>query len=116
MKKFLYILLLLFSVSSCLPKIDSGKIVAKHYEPEMFYMTYTPVIAGTNIVMMPQYHIDREDYVLHVKGIYNDKEIVQRVYTTKECYNSYKLGDKWIKSKNCEFRDFNNHKLLDHEK
>jgi hypothetical protein len=87
-------------------------VIDKHYEPKRTSLRMIPMVRSngktTTTILLPYYITDNEDYVLHVKGSYKGEEIKEKVYVTKECYNSLQNGDLWLKTENCSFRDINN--------
>lgn len=93
-------------------RLEEGVVVDKHYEPTEQIVTILPLVmsTGTSVttIMMPYTMIDNEDYVLHIKGVYKGKEVVEQVYTSKECYEQMRVGDRWTKTQYCSFSDNNN--------
>lgn len=94
--------------------LEEGTVVNKHYEPMEKDLVVMPLIMSngetTTTMMIPYLVTDNEDYVLHIKGIYKGEEIIEQVYTSKECYENMQNGDSWTKTKYCSFSDNNNQK------
>ena len=116
MRKLRYIFYLVLSfvfISGC-NHLEEGVIVGKHYEPMQQNMMMLPIVISTGktttTMMMPFFVTDNEDYVLHIKGIHKGEEIIEEVYTSKECYNRMQNGDSWTKTYYCSFSDDNNTK------
>ena len=94
--------------------LEEGTVVNKHYEPMEQNLVMMPLIISngktTTTMMIPYFVTDNEDYVLHIKGIYKGEEVIEQVYTSKECYEQMQNGDKWKKTQYCSFSDDNNQK------
>lgn len=94
--------------------LEEGTVVNKHYEPTEQNLVIMPLIMSngktTTTMMIPYFVTDNEDYVLHIKGIYKGEEVIEQVYTSKECYEQMQNGDKWTKTQYCSFSDNNNQK------
>lgn len=94
--------------------LEEGTVVNKHYEPMEQNLVVMPLIMSngktTTAMMIPYFVTDNEDYVLHIKGIYKGEEVIEQVYTSKECYEQMQNGDKWTKTQYCSFSDNNNQK------
>jgi len=113
MKKLISLLIICISLTSC-NHLEKGEVIGRHYEPTTQDMLILPLVISTGktttTMMIPYYVTDYEDYVLHIKGVHKGKEIIERVYVTKECYNNLKDGAKWYKDDTCSFSDDNNTK------
>jgi hypothetical protein len=82
--------------------LEEGTVVGKHYKPMQQNMVLMPTIISNGkiiiTVMIPYFVTDNEDYVLHIKGTYKGEEVIEQVYTSKECYEQMQNGDKWTKT------------------
>jgi len=94
--------------------LNEGTVVGKHYEPMQQNMMLMPMVMSngktTTTMMIPYFVTDNEDYVLHIKGTYKGEEVIEQVYTSKECYEKMQNGDTWTKTDYCSFSDNNNTK------
>jgi hypothetical protein len=109
----LYTLLGCVILTGC-NQLEEGTVVDKHYEPMEQNLVLMPLVMSngktTTTTMIPYFVTDNEDYVLHIKGIYRGEEVIEKVYTSKECYEQMQNGDKWTKTQYCSFSDNNNQK------
>ncbi len=94
--------------------LEEGTVVNKHYEPMEQNLVFIPLVMSngktTTTTLIPYFVTDNEDYVLHIKGVYKGEEVIEKVYTSKECYESMQNGDGWVKTQYCSFSDNNNSK------
>ena len=96
---------------------DEGTITGKKYEPEEHREdckdVHNPNDYWTTTITTFCYRIiDREDYIIVVKGKQRSGIVFKTVYVSKEYYDRCKVGDIWYKTSESNFVDNNNSKTL----
>lgn len=82
------------------PKINSGDIVNKFYEPRRVTTEIRNIMIGNSLHPQPIPVVDDEDFVFIIEGSTKKEEkIRKRVEVTKQTYYSYEVGDHIILEK-----------------
>lgn len=108
LKQILFSLIILL-IYSC-NHLEEGTVLRKEYEHKRIYTQFITVTTGKICSIVPYIIIDNEDFILIIEGRYNGEIIQEQVYVTEKCYNSIKIGEKWVNTEDCSFDDLNNSK------
>lgn len=93
------------TITVCCNKLDEGRIIAKHYEPENTYLYMYPVYTSDGKDMhlshfIPIYMVDDEDWMIDIIGSYKGEVKRETYYVSQEQYDSLKIGQVFC-TKNC---------------
>ena len=91
--------LVLALASGCFKSLNSGKVVAKSYEPQREYVK--KVFFNKKLTFPHNYAsmIDDEDHIITFGRTEEGEFRTQTVYVTKSVYDSLKVGDTFNTSK-----------------
>jgi hypothetical protein len=95
MKKLIVLFFVIFSLS-CGHKINEGIVINKRCEAPKNYIRQTPVMSGKTIILIPMSYYDVGGFIVTIKGIDNDSNVIEEFRVTEENYEKIAIGDEII--------------------
>jgi len=96
--KKLFLLPIIFSLSNCIPNLNSGIITNMVHKPERRYVntdTITFKIEDISFnIPISKNMIDDEDWIITFQGKVDEKSRERTIYATERFYNNFNVGDK----------------------
>lgn len=85
--------------------LREGRVVAKHHEPERYWMQFRHVHVGKALCLIPIFRFDDEDWILIIEATDEKGKTRQGcVYLSKAKWDKVKVGD-WYSATDEELED-----------
>ena len=99
MKKsyFIFVLILIFLLSACSPKITSGEVYDKEHRDAFVTVSMYPVVTyngkTSTTTMVPYTVYYPERWVIFIKSFEDGEWLTEDFYVSETVYNSINIGD-----------------------